>query len=91
MCGLWVLTRFIDYRTTDVGDRVREITDGQGVDAVLDVVGTDSATEKLHLLAFGGRIATAAGDPDFSEVNSLDTGLSWFWPGHRAGLLTRRR
>lgn len=30
---------FIDYRTTDVGDRVREITDGQGVDAVLDVVG----------------------------------------------------
>lgn len=69
---------FIDYRTTDVGDRVREITDGQGVDAVLDVVGTDSATEKLHLLAFGGRIATAAGDPDFSEVNSLDTGLSWF-------------
>lgn len=69
---------FIDYRTTDVGDRVKEITNGRGVDAVLDVVGSESATEKLQLLAFGGRIATTAGDPDFSTVNSLDTGLSWF-------------
>lgn len=44
----------IDYRSGDVAGEVRRITGGRGVDAVVDVLGTASATEALDLLAFSG-------------------------------------
>ena len=58
----------IDFRSEDIGTRVRELTGGRGVDAVLDTVGSASATENIQLLAFSGRIATIAGRPDISVV-----------------------
>lgn len=43
---------FIDYRTTDVTDWVKDITDGREIDAILDVVCSDSATENSSYLRF---------------------------------------
>jgi NADPH:quinone reductase len=54
----------VDYRTEDVAARVRELTGGQGVDAVVDTVSGESATAGLALLRHGGGIAAVAGRPD---------------------------
>ena len=66
----------IDYKAENVADRVRALTNGRGVDYIVDTVGSDSATASLAMLAFGGEIACAAGLPDFSEVQ---TGLGEEW------------
>lgn len=58
----------IDFHTEDIPARVRKLTDGRGVDAVLDTVGTESATTNLSLLAHTGGIATVAGRPDLETV-----------------------
>ncbi|QWB27331.1 MULTISPECIES: zinc-binding dehydrogenase [Streptomyces] len=58
----------IDFRTEDIPTRVRELTDGRGLDAVVDTIGTDSATANLRLLAHGGGLAAIAGRPDLSAV-----------------------
>lgn len=58
----------IDFRAEDVAARVKELTGGRGVDAILDTVGSESATGNLSLLAHGGGIATVAGRPDLTVV-----------------------
>lgn len=58
----------IDYRTQDVASRVLELTDGRGVDAVVDTLGPESATQNLHLLTFGGAVAAIDGRADVSVV-----------------------
>ncbi|WP_298552729.1 zinc-binding dehydrogenase [Streptomyces luteogriseus] len=58
----------VDHRTEDVASRVREVTEGRGVDAVVDTVGPDSATTNLGLLVHGGRLAAIAGRPDLGVV-----------------------
>ncbi|MFC9503878.1 zinc-binding dehydrogenase [Streptomyces sp. NPDC057002] len=58
----------IDFRTEDIPARVRELTDGRGLDAVVDTIGTDSATANLRLLVHGGGLAAIAGRPDLSAV-----------------------
>ena len=45
----------INYTTEDVAERVREITDGQGVEVVLDHVGADFYPAAIRSLAMGGR------------------------------------
>lgn len=66
----------IDYRTEDVPRRVRELTGGRGVDAVVDTVGADSATANLRLLTHGGGIAAVAGRPDPNAVAPFTTAPS---------------
>lgn len=46
----------IDYRAEDVKDRVREITEGRGVDVILDVVGAKYLETNLKSLAVDGRM-----------------------------------
>jgi NADPH:quinone reductase-like Zn-dependent oxidoreductase len=58
----------IDFRTEDISTRVRELTDDRGLDAVVDTIGTDSATANLQLLVHGGGLAAIAGRPDLSAV-----------------------
>jgi NADPH:quinone reductase len=56
----------IDQTTEDVKVRARELTDGQGLDIVYDVVGGDTAEAALRALRFDGRfvvIGFTAGIP----------------------------
>ena len=46
----------INYRTTDFVDAVRALTDGQGVDVVLDIMGGDYLARNLDCLAKHGRL-----------------------------------
>jgi len=46
----------INYRTADFVEAVRELTDGNGVDVVLDLVGGSYVTRNLSALAVEGRL-----------------------------------
>jgi NADPH2:quinone reductase len=68
-------THVIDYNTEDVRQRVLEITNGRGVDAILDTISSENATQGTRMLAFGGGIVCIAGMPDFVAV-SFDKAIS---------------
>ncbi|MET3727189.1 NADPH:quinone reductase-like Zn-dependent oxidoreductase [Fictibacillus halophilus] len=67
----------IFYKTEDVHARVMELTDEVGVDAVLDTVSRENATESLKSIGFNGRIAFIAGNPDYSAVKPFSQALSF--------------
>lgn len=46
----------INYREEDFAERVKEITEGQGADLILDVVGAKYLAQNLKSLAVGGRL-----------------------------------
>lgn len=50
----------INYRTEDFVERVRELTDGRGVDVVLDMIGGDYVPRNLSVLADDGRHVSIA-------------------------------
>lgn len=50
----------INYRTQDFVEEVRRITDGRGVDVVLDMVGGDYLTRNIDCLADDGRHVSIA-------------------------------
>ena len=66
----------IDYTCESVAERIAAITCGAGVDAIVDTVGTVTATEGLKMLAYGGGIACVAGLPDFSQMKSFGNAIS---------------
>lgn len=53
-------TDAIDYRSTDFAVEVARITNGRGVDVVLDIVGGDYIDRDLRCLALDGRVACIA-------------------------------
>jgi len=46
----------INYRTEDFGDRARALTDGRGVDVILDHIGARYLPRDLQALSSGGRV-----------------------------------
>ncbi|AXG79708.1 zinc-dependent alcohol dehydrogenase family protein [Streptomyces paludis] len=51
-------TGLINYRTTpDWAEKVRELTDGQGVDQVIEVVGGDNLNQSIHATRPAGHIS----------------------------------
>jgi NADPH2:quinone reductase len=66
----------IDYHTEDVRARVLEITHGRGVDAIVDTVGRQTATEGLEMLAFDGGIACVEALPDLSRWRTFHKAIS---------------
>lgn len=46
----------IDYRTQDFSDVVRQLTDGEGVDVVMDAMGPTSFRQDYRILRPGGRV-----------------------------------
>jgi len=52
--------RAINYRTEDFVMVVRELTDGQGVDVILDMVGGDYVQRELSVLREDGRLSLIA-------------------------------
>jgi NADPH:quinone reductase-like Zn-dependent oxidoreductase len=64
----------IDYHTDDYVEAVKDITDGVGVDVVLDVIGGSYLPRNVAALAQGGRIiqvGVMAGEPVPFDVGSL--------------------
>ncbi len=64
----------IDYATEDFPERVKEATEGDGVDVVLDVIGGDYLPRNVRCLRMGGRIiqvGVMAGGPVPFDVGSL--------------------
>ncbi|MEU4563571.1 NADPH:quinone oxidoreductase family protein [Actinoplanes sp. NPDC023936] len=51
------LDHAINYKNEDVVSRVRELTDGRGVDLVLDPVGGSTLEGSINALAYRGRIS----------------------------------
>ena len=50
----------INYRETDFADEVKRLTDGRGVDVVLDMVGAPYFVRNLRCLAMDGRLVQIA-------------------------------
>jgi NADPH:quinone reductase-like Zn-dependent oxidoreductase len=74
----------IDYRTEDFEARAREITDGRGVELILDAVGGDSLKKGYRLLAPTGRlgmfgISSAATNKTRSMISMFSTLASTPW------------
>lgn len=67
----------IDYRKEDISSKVNSITDGRGVDAVIDTISRQSATEALDLIAFSGHIVHIAGAPDYTKIKPFTKSLSY--------------
>lgn len=66
----------LDYHTEDIPARVREITNGRGVDAVIDTLGRQTATTGLDLLAFGGQLVCVEALPDFSHWHMFNKAIT---------------
>ena len=49
-------TAAINYRTADFVSSIRELTDGHGVDVILDIVGGDYLPRNIDCLALNGRL-----------------------------------
>lgn len=69
-------TEVLYYQTEDIASRIRELTNGHGVDAIVDTVSGASATAGLEMLAFNGAIACVVQLPDFQQVKSLNKAIS---------------
>jgi len=66
----------LDYNSEDIVLRVQELTQGRGVDSIVDAVSSASATMGFNMLAFGGSIVCIAGLPDFSGMKSFSKAFS---------------
>jgi len=74
----------VDYRTEDFEKRVMEITEGRGVELILDAVGGDSFKKGFRILAPTGRLgmfgmSSAAVGKQRSIVAALKTVASMPW------------
>ncbi|OUT30243.1 zinc-binding alcohol dehydrogenase [Priestia aryabhattai] len=67
----------IDYREENVVEKVLELTNGRGVDAVLDTVSTKNATDSLDMIAYRGHLAHIAGAPDYTKVKPFTKVISY--------------
>ncbi|RZS81551.1 NAD(P)H-quinone oxidoreductase [Pigmentiphaga kullae] len=69
-------TAGINYRTQDFVQEIKRLTDGRGVDVILDMVAGDYVARDIHCLAEDGRIVLIAllggakGEIDFARVLS---------------------
>lgn len=66
----------IDYHEDDILKMVQSITNGRGVDFILNTVDSTTATRDLDLLAFNGQLAYIAGAPDFSKFSNFEKARS---------------
>ncbi|MGW9102743.1 zinc-binding dehydrogenase [Priestia megaterium] len=67
----------IDYREENVVEKVLELTNGRGVDAVLDTVSAKNATDSLDMIAYRGHLAYIAGAPDYTKVKPFTKVISY--------------
>jgi NADPH:quinone reductase-like Zn-dependent oxidoreductase len=66
----------IDFTKEDMYQEIMNLTEGRGVDYVLNTISSESATKDIDILAYGGEIAVIAGFPDFGRFRFYEKGLS---------------
>ncbi len=66
----------IDYRTQDIDERVRELTDGRGADLIVDTVSGEEAECDLGRLAYNGQLVTIVDVPPVSSGQMFGGALS---------------
>lgn len=66
----------VDYGNESTRERIAEITNGNGVDAIIDTVGKETSTDGLSMLAFNGAIACVANLPDLETFRQMGKALS---------------
>jgi len=83
--------RVIDYKTQDVRETVKQLTDGRGVDVVFDPVGGEMFDASLRCIAWCGRIVVigfASGTVPQPKANHLlvkNVGvMGLYWGSYRA-------
>lgn len=65
-------THIVDHYLENVADRVRELTNSRGVDAVIDSL-EGTATESLQMLGFNGQLAYIGSKPDLDSLAQFTT------------------
>ncbi|WP_276273137.1 zinc-binding dehydrogenase [Haloarcula litorea] len=63
----------IDYEATDFVEAVDDLTDGRGVDVVVDHVGGDNWTDNMDAAAKGGRIVTCGATAGPTPETNIST------------------
>lgn len=95
----------INYKTEDFVERVKQATDGHGVDVILDVMGAKYLSQNIDALAFGGRLTVvglqggAKATLDFGQLMRKRASVSATTlrarpvsgPGSKAGILAAIR
>ena len=66
----------LNYRQDDLHKGIMEFTEGLGVQAVLDTVGSPTAKQSLAWLRYNGQIVCIAGSPNYAEAQSLRRAVS---------------
>ncbi|NEG69582.1 zinc-binding dehydrogenase [Bifidobacterium choloepi] len=79
----------IDYTKDDVTARIAELTDGHGVDLIVDTVSGEEATKDLDRLAYNGQLVTIVGipkiDPDFMFAHAISVAAVNLGGAHESG------
>jgi NADPH:quinone reductase len=74
LCQEYGADALINYASSDLRERIKELTDGKGVDVVYDPVGGSFAEPAVRSLAFGGRylvVGFASGEIPKIPLNLL--------------------
>lgn len=66
----------IDYNKVDVHEEIMRLTEGRGVDCVINTLNTEMATRDLGILAFGGQLVAIEGLPRFEEFTFFEKAIS---------------
>lgn len=66
----------IDYNIENTNYKIKELTNGRGVDIVLNTISAESAEKDIENLAYNGHLICVAGLPDLSHINICEKALS---------------
>ncbi|MCE7790885.1 zinc-binding dehydrogenase [Salipaludibacillus sp. CUR1] len=69
-------SKVIDYNTENVVEEVHKYTEGRGVDIVMDMVGGQTVSEAMDMLAFNGHLVSVVELPDMSQYEPKSLALS---------------
>ena len=61
----------IDYKTENVSRRIAELTDGLGVDIIINTIGKDESTQDLKRLAYNGSLIAIVSPPLIDNPSDL--------------------
>ena len=66
----------IDFKNENVHQRILDITKNEGVDYIINILGSNSVTKDISLLKFGGEIAVTSAFPHFDKIQFYSKGLT---------------